>query len=630
MSTPTINLPPGYELEQDDSSGIKLPPGYVLEHATSPEVKPPPGFVLEHDNRAPEVKLPPGFKLEQRPATPQIKLPPGFELEQTSSTPHAAGRQIGLPPGQQSPEPRVGPSWQPVVQKLSAPVPPKARSKAAPTSRVSSGSGSGQTNRTDSDADTLKFFEDAYSKFFDSDQSQSSSQNPPSTGQVGTHSGDRSWANAPPEVIARVHPPQANRSTAPPGSVQNPAQRPGAVSRFTDNMGQAMGVPPVMSDYWEGPKMAVTHPIESAKLLTEAGNQAEQDLIDKAYWYQHQPGFWNKVNGLGYGIYSLLPSGPTLAHSGEQYQQHDFAGGNGTMFGAVLPWFLGAKGSFREPSFGFQPGDRVVLPNGRPGKVQKVFPRIGVARVETESGPRTIRFSRLQSADIPVLDAAAQLQAKNEVPALQLHPGDQLILKDGRSATFQYRSARQGMARVYLSDGHMAEVRLDETQIAQPTVADTEIIVAYSSEFQIKVYPSHQEIFHSNDASPRRLNNRQGPEWDFQRKTCGPIEHRLEGAGEKVWADGPITSEGLALDAKFVKKPRRSPFIQDSNMPYDIRGLINQRVEREFRRYAAVIRDPNTPIVGLRVITNDRRAVPYLRSLMDKYRIPGRIVLRRE
>src|SRR5215472_3085044 len=47
MSTPTIIPPPGFQLEQDDSSAVQPPAGFQLENSASPEVKPPAGFQLE-------------------------------------------------------------------------------------------------------------------------------------------------------------------------------------------------------------------------------------------------------------------------------------------------------------------------------------------------------------------------------------------------------------------------------------------------------------------------------------------------------------------------------------------------------------------------------------------------------
>lgn len=48
----------------------------------------------------------------------------------------------------------------------------------------------------------------------------------------------------------------------------------------------------------------------------------------------------------------------------------------------------------------------------------------------------------------------------------------------------------------------------------------------------------------------------------------------------------------------------------------------------EFRRYAAIIAAPDTPVVALEVITNDVRAVPFLESLLRSWGIPGEVLVR--
>jgi hypothetical protein len=125
------------------------------------------------------------------------------------------------------------------------------------------------------------------------------------------------------------------------------AARPGAVERFGRSMGAAMGAPDPehTSDFIAGPAYAVQHPVDSAELLYGAASEAQQNLIDKAYTYQHAPGMSNKVKGLAYGIYSALPLvGPTLAHAGEQYGTGDAAGGSGTMAGVAIPALAGKYG----------------------------------------------------------------------------------------------------------------------------------------------------------------------------------------------------------------------------------------------------------------------------------------------
>jgi hypothetical protein len=40
--------------------------------------------------------------------------------------------------------------------------------------------------------------------------------------------------------------------------------------------------------------------------------------------------------------------------------------------------------------------------------------------------------------------------------------------------------------------------------------------------------------------------------------------------------------------------------------------------------------DPATPVVGLEVIVNDARAVPFFEALLAEFRIPGRVVIKPE
>lgn len=103
----------------------------------------------------------------------------------------------------------------------------------------------------------------------------------------------------------------------------------------------------------------------------------------------------------------------------------------------------------------------------------------------------------------------------------------------------------------------------------------------------------------------------------------------MRGGGEKIWADGLDRGERAALEAKLVVNPARSPFIAGSATPSFIREKIVGDVTREFRRYAAVVHDSSNPVQKLIVITNEHAAVPFFQGLLDKFRIPGRVLVRR-
>ncbi|WP_240981788.1 MULTISPECIES: polymorphic toxin-type HINT domain-containing protein [unclassified Streptomyces] len=114
----------------------------------------------------------------------------------------------------------------------------------------------------------------------------------------------------------------------------------------------------------------------------------------------------------------------------------------------------------------------------------------------------------------------------------------------------------------------------------------------------------------------------------YQIAHTGATEYRAVGGGERVWADGFDRNTGELLDAKFIEKPGRSPFIPGSGIPDFIRSKITAKMDDEFSRYAAVINDPSNPLTGLRVITNHSGAVPYFQGLMQQHGIPGSVVVR--
>ncbi|NNJ03423.1 sugar-binding protein [Streptomyces sp. PKU-MA01144] len=114
----------------------------------------------------------------------------------------------------------------------------------------------------------------------------------------------------------------------------------------------------------------------------------------------------------------------------------------------------------------------------------------------------------------------------------------------------------------------------------------------------------------------------------YQIAHTGATEYRAVGGGERVWADGLDRNTGELLDAKFIEKPGRSPFIPGSGIPDFIRSKITAKMDDEFSRYAAVINDPSNPLTGLRVITNHSGAVPYFQGLMQQHGIPGSVVVR--
>ncbi|MGZ3459375.1 MAG: restriction endonuclease fold toxin-2 domain-containing protein [Archangium sp.] len=116
----------------------------------------------------------------------------------------------------------------------------------------------------------------------------------------------------------------------------------------------------------------------------------------------------------------------------------------------------------------------------------------------------------------------------------------------------------------------------------------------------------------------------------FQFDHAGDEEFLVRGGGKEVWADGYRSSEAYLLELKHVEKPESSPFIKGSRCNEVVRGKIREKELEQFLRYAAILKDPATPAVGLEIILNDARAVPFFEALMKELGIPGRIVVSSE
>jgi hypothetical protein len=126
----------------------------------------------------------------------------------------------------------------------------------------------------------------------------------------------------------------------------------------------------------------------------------------------------------------------------------------------------------------------------------------------------------------------------------------------------------------------------------------------------------------------RRPAREDSKAFQYQRKHAGPEEMQVSGGGEHVWADGARLDSARVVEVKHVGDPGRSPFISGSKCDEGVRLAIHRGVIDEFERYAAVIKDPNNPIVALEVIVNDERAVPFFESLLMKFGIPGEVLVR--
>jgi hypothetical protein len=114
----------------------------------------------------------------------------------------------------------------------------------------------------------------------------------------------------------------------------------------------------------------------------------------------------------------------------------------------------------------------------------------------------------------------------------------------------------------------------------------------------------------------------------YEIKHTGTDNILLKGGSEQVWADGIRAKDAAVLEAKYISKPDRSPYVPGSNCPTFIADGINTQTDDEFRRYASVINDLKTPVDKLEVITNEQASVSYFNCLLKKYNLPGNVVVK--
>lgn len=103
----------------------------------------------------------------------------------------------------------------------------------------------------------------------------------------------------------------------------------------------------------------------------------------------------------------------------------------------------------------------------------------------------------------------------------------------------------------------------------------------------------------------------------------------MRGGGEEIWADGLNEDAGLLRDAKSVADPKESPYVAGSDIDPAFRSKVEGSQDGEFSRYKAVIEDPASPVIGLEIVTNEPLAVPFFEGLLNKFAVPGRVIVRK-
>lgn len=106
-------------------------------------------------------------------------------------------------------------------------------------------------------------------------------------------------------------------------------------SSFQSGFGIPRNVQEKPTEALRGVAIAARHPgleWDSLKDMWNGMDASQQDVIDRAYFMQHEPGVKNKAIGFALGVYSAIPIfGPAIVHALDQWNSGDKAGGAGSL-----------------------------------------------------------------------------------------------------------------------------------------------------------------------------------------------------------------------------------------------------------------------------------------------------------
>ena len=82
------------------------------------------------------------------------------------------------------------------------------------------------------------------------------------------------------------------------------------------------------------------------------------------------------------------------------------------------------------------------------------------------------------------------------------------------------------------------------------------------------------------------------------------------------------------LEAKHIKNPDRSPYIDGSRMPDVVRERVHKDLDNELDRIKRLIEDPGNPLSEVEIITNNREAAKFFLRKLQEFGLKGKIVVR--
>jgi predicted alpha/beta hydrolase len=271
--------------------------------------------------------------------------------------------------------------------------------------------------------------------------------------------------------------------------------------------------------------------------------------------------------------------------------------------------------------FGRLPVSSLTLPAACSGRAVSQWVRWGRSGVFTDSGGADVesRFDDYRGpltavtvdddehyAPVEAVEALTRMYRNAEIRREIIRPQDYGVEKIGHFGFFYRRAPRE------LWD--QAETWLREMEKKAAGII-------------VKRPWGDEEYARWFESLETRSTPRNTPQDLYEIRHTGDYNYRIEGGGEKFWADG-IEEKTVVLEAKRILTPERSPFIQISRIDVRFREIIIAKVKDEFRRLGVIMRDEGNPLTSVRVIVSDAQAKPFFESLLRDLHVPGEVVVK--
>jgi hypothetical protein len=120
-----------------------------------------------------------------------------------------------------------------------------------------------------------------------------------------------------------------------------------------------------------------------------------------------------------------------------------------------------------------------------------------------------------------------------------------------------------------------------------------------------------------------------GPSGDFAARLCGDRPYNLAIPGmPPVWVPDIDAANAALVHVEFVPDVSSSPLVEGTPVPEVVRQAVIVDLLVVFDRYREVLGDTQNPLQAVRVITNERAAVPCLAWVQNQTGCRGAVEVR--